>query len=96
MLNDAFSPDKLAANTTSAFENLRVAIANGIAGIDWTEVKSSLKGIDKAFADGLGEFAGAFSGTFAKPQWLTDLLAWSWPQLPETPIEWLNTLLTLS
>ncbi len=94
MLNDAFSPDKLAANTTSAFENLRVAIANGIAGIDWTEVKSSLKGIDKAFADGLGEFAGAFSGTFAKPQWLTDLLAWSWPQLPETPIEWLNTLLT--
>ena len=41
MLNDAFSPDKLAEGTASAFENLRVAIANGIAGIDWTEVKAA-------------------------------------------------------
>ena len=94
MLTAEFSPAKLTESTTTAFENLRVAVAAGIAGIDWNSVKASLGGIDKAFAEGLGEFAGAFSGTFVKPQWLTDLLAWEWPQLPETPIEWMNTLMT--
>ena len=94
MLNNAFSPEKLGEGAESAFENLRVAITGGIAAIDWSEVKDSLGGIDKAFAEGLGEFGEAFSGTFKTPEWLTKLLDWAWPQLPESPIEWLDALLS--
>jgi hypothetical protein len=94
MLTTALSPETLKENTATAWDNLRTAIFDGIAGIDWASVKDSLNNLDKAFADGLGEFAGAFSGTFVKPQWLTDLLNWSWPQLPDTPVEWLNALMS--
>jgi TP901 family phage tail tape measure protein len=92
--NDLFAPAELENDSAISFAGLEDAISEKIAGMDWIKVKDSLAGIDQAFADGLGEFAGAFSGTFTKPQWLTDLMAWGWPQLPETPIEWVNTLLS--
>jgi hypothetical protein len=88
-LTEVFSPANLENNTTAAFDNLETAIAEGIAGIDWTKVKEKLAEIDTVFAEGLGEFGEAFSGTFEAPEWMQKFIDWTMPP----PDEWMDAFL---
>jgi TP901 family phage tail tape measure protein len=88
-LTEVFSPANLENNTTAAFDNLETAIADGIAGIDWTKVKEKLAEIDTVFAEGLGEFGEAFSGTFEAPEWMQSFIDWTMPP----PDDWMDAFL---
>lgn len=68
------------------WSGLTTAVMDSIKNIDWAAVGEKFTALKDAIVTALGDFATGFTGAFATPAWLTDLMAWDMP----SPTELLN------
>lgn len=78
------------------FDALKDAAVKALKSIQWGDLGTALAGFTGAVAKAIGDFLAGLFGElgieqaivdFPEPEWLDDLLAWKWPDIPT----WLGT-----
>jgi TP901 family phage tail tape measure protein len=64
------------------FAGFATSVKTAISNIDWGEVGASFTKLKEAIKKALGDFAGGLTEGFKTPEWLSNLLAWKWPEMP--------------